>query len=221
MLDVHCHVLPGVDDGATSAKMAIAMVRVAREMGVDRIIATPHVREPREIERVHKGFEALRGYCGGKGIALYAGCELRASALMGAEPERIKPLLLGEKSFLLIEFSVEALPHRWEFLLSGLIDQGLHPVIAHPERYAFVQRDFKIVEKMLMLGCELQLSCDSLARSPLMSASARAARKLLKQGVVSYIASDAHRPEDYQAYEKVYREFSSDWPRDGLLEELL
>ena len=92
-----------------------------------------------------------------------------------------------------------------------LTGKGYLPIIAHPERYFYVQKDMGIAREMMDYGCELQVDAGGLLAGP-WSAEQKTARKLLERGMASYIASDAHRPEQYTVYGKVFRKFRDEWP---------
>ncbi len=82
---------------------------------------------------------------------------------------------------------------------------GLHIIIAHPERYTPIQDDIGIAERMAEIGCELQVSVGSLNKG--FASKRKCALAMLEKGLVSYIASDAHRPEDYRVYDKINKKY--------------
>ena len=94
------------------------------------------------------------------------------------------------------------------------------PIIAHPERYTYIQMDIGIAEEMLVYRCELPVDAGGVM-AVLFSAERKTARKLLSEGMVSYIDSDAHRPEHYATFEKDWRMFKGEWPRETQLMHLL
>ncbi len=200
--------------------MTRSMLELARQAGVDRIIATPHVADPAALERVHQNTEPVRALTQALGIRLYLGGEVRVSALLNASDAQLRAYRLGIDGFLLVEFQNDALPLRWEFLICDLVARGVCPIVAHPERYRYIQKDLGVAEQMISYGCELQLDAQSLTGLPL-SPERRAARQLLRRGMVSYVASDAHRPEDYRDFERIRKKFADVWPKDGLLARAL
>lgn len=216
MIDMHTHVLPGVDDGAKDEKMAQEMLARAKDAGVSAIVCTPHVYRLQDWERNRLAVPAARALAHEQGLRLFAGSEFNYRMLAKTEITQLDAFCLAGTKCLLLEFSNEHLVPGWEPLLSDLSDAGYLPVIAHPERYVYIQRDIEIAQTMLELGCELQLDAGGLMSS-LFGAERKTARKLLSEGMVSYIASDAHRPEDYARFQKAQRTFREEWPYENRL----
>ena len=220
MIDMHVHILPGVDDGATDAKMTQAMMRRAADAGITTIYATPHVYRAEDQLPIASALRTARSIAHDEGIALNLGCEFNYRALQQNGVQQLDDYCLGATKCLLLELSNTHLLANWDQVISEMMDQGYLPIIAHPERYSYIQRDFDIAQAMIELGCEMQVDAGGLM-APLMSAERKTARKLLKEGLVSYIASDAHRPQDYDNFEKAYRTFRGEWPRESRLHALL
>lgn len=220
MLDIHTHILPATDDGSKSAAMTERMLKAAKAANIDRIIATPHITKRNAAPGIYKNFSDTFEAARQVGIRLYAGGELRINVFADAKDEALYVYKLGAEGFFLLEFSTHALPVDWEFIISDFVQHGYHPVIAHPERYEFIQKDIMIAKELINYGCELQLDAGGLIAG-MFSREQRVARRMLDQGMISYIASDAHKPEDYEAFDKARKMFSSDWPQDGLLEKIL
>lgn len=222
MLDIHAHILPGVDDGATDDAEAVEMLKAAHRAGIDRIIATPHVSNNKRIERTESAYDRLRNVAQEYGITLIQGCELSVGVLAGVEitPEALEPFAIGRTKFLLLEFPEDVPPVDWEYLVSDIKRVGFHAIIAHPERYRYIAKDISVARSLLNYGCELQLDALSYARGRF-SSERRAAMTLMNNGLISYIASDAHRISDYISFGAVRRQLGQKWPADGLLERLL
>lgn len=220
MIDMHVHILPGVDDGSVSEVMTHDMLRRAREAGVTSIICTPHVYDPRDQDFNRKPFLRTREIAHRYGLALSMGCEFNYRAILKAGTAQLTNFRLGSTRCLLLEFGNEYLMPGWEGVVSELMDNGYLPIIAHPERYLYIQRDFGIAQAMSDLGCEMQVDAGGLLARPL-SAERKTARRLLCEGLVSYVASDAHRPEHYDTFERAYRTFRGEWPRENRLSAAL
>ena len=141
-------------------------------------------------------------------------------ALLAADIRNLDAFCLAGTPCILLELPVDQMMPGWEGTVSEMIDCGYLPIIAHPERYAYVQRDIGIAHAMCDIGCELQVDACGLMAG-LFGAERKTARKLLSEGLVSYIASDAHRPSDYDDYEKARRTFKAEWPGRSRLEDLL
>jgi len=216
MIDMHVHILPGVDDGAKNADMTRLMVRRAADAGITSMVATPHVYRMNDQLSNRRALRAARSIAHESGISLNLGCEFNYRALRESGASQLDDFCLGATKCLLLEFANDHLMPRWEAVISEVMDNGYLPIIAHPERYAYIQRDFAVAQEMCDLGCEMQVDACGLMAG-LLSAERRTARKLLGEGLVSYIASDAHRPEDYDDFEKAYRTFRGEWPRKNRL----
>ena len=220
MIDIHTHVLPGVDDGAKDAQMTDEMLARAADAGVTAIICTPHVYRTQDQPRNRAAFPVAKEIARKNGVNLAMGCEFNYRALIKTPVESLSGYCLAGTPLLLLEFSNDRLFPDWEILLGEIADSGLHPIIAHPERYTYVQKDIAIAQEMIAYGCELQVDAGGLMAG-LFDKERKTARKLLSGGLVSYIASDAHRPEHYQTFEKAYNTFRHEWPRENRLRSYL
>ena len=220
MIDMHVHILPGVDDGSRDAEMTRGMARRAADAGITFIVATPHVYRAEDQRRNRQGLRIARSIAHEFGLGLNLGCEFNYRALPGAGTQALEPFCLSGTRCILLEFGCREIMPRWEATVCEMIDHGYLPIIAHPERYRYIQRDFGIAKELCNLGCELQVDAGGLM-APLMSEERRTARKLLKEGLASYVASDAHKPEDYDHYEKAYRTFCAEWPMRNRLTRAL
>lgn len=216
MIDIHAHVLPGVDDGAKDEAMCARMLARAADAGVTAIVCTPHVYRPDDLARAQECVPAARALAHGQKIRLYAGCEFNYRVLAKEHVAALAPYCLAGTRCLLLEFSNDRLMPGWEPMISDMLDAGLWPIIAHPERYLYIQRDWGVAEEMLSLGCELQVDAGGLLAG-LFSAERKTARRLLSEGMVSYVASDAHRPEHYDVLAKAHRLFRDEWPEENRL----
>ena len=200
MVDIHCHIVPEVDDGAWDMETAVRMARLARDSGVTKIVATPHFKgEPKSLEAV--GFlmhqrRLLQSRLKREKIEveLLPGAEVLCVpqtmelARMGQLPT------LGNSRYVLTEFYFDA---SWEFMdatLQELRRCGYMPVVAHPERYGAVQRDPGLARSWFERGIVLQVNKGSVLGAFGHRAEDTALR-MLDRGTVHIIASDAHSPE--------------------------
>ena len=202
MIDIHCHILPYVDDGAETMDDALEMARLAASGGVTVMIATPHCNLP-GTEFDNYVSAALRDRFVALGIAIHqAGIPL--TILPGAEvfctPEL--PILLAQKKFqplagsryLLLEFPFDEAPSRMEAAFSAVSARGFVPVAAHPERYDAIQEDPEIVECWFRSGTVIQLNKGSILGS-LGRRAERTSHWLLNCGLAHIVASDGHDPQ--------------------------
>ena len=197
MTDIHCHILPNFDDGASSLEESLKMARMAEATGITTIVSTPHFPgRPDFLQRlpaILEKYRMLRDAIAREGLAL--------KLLPGAEilclPEtpqmaRQKTLpTLGNTDYLLAEFYFDETAGYMSDMLLNLSRAGYRPVVAHPERYRAVQQDPSLAEFWFRQGYVLQLNKGSLLGSFGNRVEATAA-ELLEQGLAHLIASDAH-----------------------------
>ncbi len=210
MIDLHCHIIPMVDDGARNAAVACEMAMHAYRSGVDTIVATPHCnlfpampnyRGRRYTER----FSLFRALLRQQGIPLRVlpGSELFAhpSSLRQVLDER-RAVTLNHSRYLLTEFNFNTRGRDISDALALIARRGLIPVVAHPERYAAVQREPSLVAQWFMKGYIIQINKGSLL-GRLGHSAHEASLHLLSAGLAHVIASDAHdmqyRPTGFQS----------------------
>ncbi len=200
MVDMHSHILPGVDDGVSSLSDALAMLRLAAKDGVMMQVLTPHIhvrRYPRNNrERLERRFREFQDAVRGEAIPidLHLAGEVRICPEVRDMVERDQIPWLGEwaghKTFLL-EFPMNSLPVGSENLVLWLRRAGTLPVIVHPERNLVFQNHPEKLQPFLEMDCPLQITAGSL-----LGRFGRPAQKLavqlLKEDRVNAIASDAH-----------------------------
>ena len=208
MRDMHCHILPGVDDGALDLSMSLEMIDAAREAGVTSIVCTPHARDPYfDYDAMWSAFELLRSHTD---MPLSMGFEVAHQKLQELGVREWAPRLACEETgeFLLeLDSGASAGTFRaYERTIYELQGMGYRVVIAHPERYRAVQKDLSLAERLVELGCDLQASADFVAGGRL-GREKRPAKKLAARGLYRYVASDAHRPEHYRHLARALRDF--------------
>ncbi len=229
MLDIHCHMLPGVDDGSDSMDTSLLMASMAAESGVETVIVTPHCNIPGEAANYPSRellgrFMALREAIDAAKIPLriLAGAEVFCTADI-AELIRAKKLLtLASSRYILVEFAFNEDSIEMNSRLEQIFAEGLTPVIAHPERYNAVQRDRTLPERWFASGYVLQVNKDSIFGG-LGQRAKRTAEFILGQGLAHIAASDAHstysrNPELARLREHISLNYSEDYARI-LLEE--
>lgn len=199
MIDLHNHLLPGIDDGADDLATAVALARMAVESGTTHLVCTPHIHPgrydntPETISAARELFvAALRE--AGIPLAVAAAAEVRFDMeIMVALPAGRLPFL-GKwqgRDVLLLEFPHGEIPFGAERLTRWLLDRDVVPLIAHPERNKGVMRAPGQLRPLLEQGCLLQVTAGSLAGR--FGARARElAEQLLREDVVAVLASDAH-----------------------------
>lgn len=199
MIDLHVHILPGLDDGAKSIEEALAMAQGACDDGISAVVATPHMITglyPNTREMILSAVEHLRGLLQDNEIPLkiFPGAEYRLEPEL---PERLaggELLTLNDTGrYLLIELPADLIPSCTGRVIYELLLQGAVPIIVHPERNAgFVKEPF-LLGDLISRGALAQVTADSLT-GRFGSRAAATARVLLEHGCAHFIASDAHSP---------------------------
>lgn len=201
MIDLHCHILPGVDDGAGSLEESCRMARLAWESGIRAVVATPHCGRPdmpgnylsgallRQVELLQTAV-AERGM----GLKIYPGMEVFVTAAFPRLLEQKLLLPLAGSRYLLMEFSFDEAPEFMTKMLAYALRQGLVPLVAHPERYYAVQWEPEVAARWVAAGCRLQLNRGSL-QGRLGDRAQHCGWQLLRMGLGHVVASDAHGAE--------------------------
>jgi protein-tyrosine phosphatase len=198
VIDLHAHILPGVDDGARSLEEARDLARMALTDGVTTIAATPHVRAdfPTTAEEMELAVDELRYDFVVQGIDVEVahGGEIAFGLLFAIPPDDLRRFTLAQTGrYLLLECPYRGSPLPFEPAIASLTRQGIRPILAHPERNPDVQDRPDHVLRLVEAGALVQITAASLEGS-LDRASQHCARQLLDLGVVHVLASDAHGP---------------------------
>lgn len=199
MIDLHSHLLPGIDDGATDLNDALELARIAVADGITHMVCTPHIHPGRydnTPESISNALKLLQDGLLEQKISLQvaAAAEVRfdMEIMIGIKTGRLP--LLGHwegKQVLLLELPHGEVPFAADRLTGWLLQQDILPMIAHPERNRGLMRDPALLKPFLQQGCLLQVTAGSVAGQ--FGDNARElAEQLLKQGLVTILASDAH-----------------------------
>ena len=210
MRDIHCHILPGVDDGSSSLDESIAMLHAAKKIGITSIVCTPHVRDPYfDFPAMWRAYLLLLPHAQSCGVELQMGWEVAHDKLMQLGLSWAKRLCFeGDKEFLL-EFPTRAQKYdfvEYERTIFQLQGMGFDVIIAHPERCSAIKKDIELARNLVRKGCKLQASADFIAGGRL-GGELRHAKRLFQENLYSYIASDAHCADHYRYLEKAMREY--------------
>lgn len=201
MIDLHCHILPGVDDGAGSLPDAVQMAHLAALSGVRTIVATPHCNLPGREEN-YAG-ETLRGQVRaldravreqGIPVKILPGCEVFCTVELPQLLQRRKLQTLADSRYMLMEFYFDESPEFMDRCFRSAVEAGYVPVVAHPERYDAVYRDAQLVPRWFREGYVIQLNKGSIL-GRLGRHAETVSDWLLRQGLAHAVASDAHSPQ--------------------------
>jgi len=199
VIDLHCHLLPGVDDGAATLEQAVEMCRLAAADGCTHLVATPHRRRDEWPDLSRHELEALleqvRGACG-PAPRLLLGGEVRVDSELANElaagVDSVLPL--GGSSSVLLELEPRGLGPDPHDLVRELAGRGLRAVIAHPELTPALREDPELLADLVAAGALLQVTAASIA-GDFGRAPRAVATELLDAGMVHVVASDSHRPD--------------------------
>lgn len=202
MIDVHCHLLPGIDDGPKSMDESVDLARLAVKNGITHAVVTPHIHPGRwENDRlsIAELTNQFRQCLAAAGVPLAVGMagEVRLDADIVELVTQNRIPFLGtykNKRVLLLELPHSHIPLGAENLTAWLLQRDILPLIAHPERNKDVIRKLDKIRPMIEQGCLLQLTSGAVAGQFGKPAQQRA-RELLETGAVFVIASDAHNRE--------------------------
>ena len=195
-VDMHSHLLPGIDDGLKTLDETIHFISELEQLGYTKLICTPHIISdihPNSAETILPKLELVRNALKEKNIniTIEAAAEYMVDIDMEKEIKSGRPLLTFGRNLILIEMSYVAPSPNMERVVFHLRMSGLHPVIAHPERYAYYHHNFEIYERFADMGCYLQVNLLSLLGyygKPVKIA----AEKMIKNNMVDLLGTDIH-----------------------------
>lgn len=193
LVDIHSHILPGIDDGARTLEESLAMVRMAAACGTTDIVATPHANQRYVYDEslVEFKLEELRG-AAGNGIRIHRGCDFHLT------PENVADALaapakysIAGRGYILVEFANHPAPETAGETFRKMLGAGMRPVVTHPERNAVLRERLELVELWVDLGCYVQSAALSVL-GRLGKGAKAVVDRLLSNSLVHFLASDAH-----------------------------
>jgi len=195
MVDIHSHILPGIDDGSQSWEMTAEMCRAAAADGVTHIVATPHANHRYEYNR--ERFTAMLGQlhdsADGK-LRFSLGCDFHFSYENIQDAlEHPRRYTIGDTPYLLIEFSNFGIPPAVKEQVLALRSRGMVPIITHPERNPCLLKKPELVLDLIEQGCLVQVTANAVTGA-WGSRSRKMVEWLLENNAIHVIASDAHDP---------------------------
>ena len=194
--DMHSHLIPGIDDGATDIDEAIQLIRGLREIGFKKLITTPHIMwdiYQNTREDILTGYEKLKGQLMKNNIEIEIG--VAAEYFLDDNVKKLlaekKPLLTLKDKLVLVEFSMASEPIDLKEILFEMQMQGYQPIIAHPERYIYNERNKSFFEDMKFSGYLFQLNIMSLAGAYGKGAT-ELSRYFIKNQYYEFAGTDLH-----------------------------
>jgi len=193
VIDIHCHILPEVDDGPKSWEMSEAMCHMASQDGIEHIVATPHSNDRYFYDREYllPLLETLRQRIGPRpGLSL--GCDFHLSFdNMQAALRKPEKFCIGKTHYLLVEFSNFSISPQVDDWFTQMHERGVTPIITHPERNPILQQNPQRILKWRELGCAVQVTA-SVFTGFWGSRPRQIADWLLKEKAVHFLSTDAH-----------------------------
>ena len=197
IVDVHCHVLPKMDDGSSSMEETMHMIKTAYHDGVRTIVATPHYHPGRGYDKqdyLMKGLQEVQELIATNytDLCIYVGNEVFYHDSIVENLNNKQCLTINGTDYVLVEFHPS---HSFEHIYKGvtrILQGGYIPIIAHVERYIPLQKNITYVRKLLEIGCLIQLNAGSVV-GEVNYKTKWFCKKLLKKGWVHFVATDAHK----------------------------
>ncbi len=194
-VDLHSHIIPGIDDGAQSVQESIVLVRQMMDLGFRKIITTPHIMADyyrNTPETIVAGLALLREELVKQNIDIHieAAAEYYLDETFGNKLEKGNLLTMGD-GFLLFELSYINYPKNLDDIINKIKDKGYKPLLAHPERYPYLFGSIENYRKIKETGCYFQLNTISLT-GYYGKASQKIAEELVDNMMIEFIASDMH-----------------------------
>lgn len=199
IVDTHCHILPGVDDGSQSMETTLKMIKIAAEEGVTHMIATPHFKKdrhnasPATIEKLVAEVQKLSDD-NSLGLTILPGNEILFFSDMEEAFDEGKLTTMNHSDYLMIEFYPDDDYSRIKRAVEMTQSLGLHPVIAHAERFAELRKDISKIEELKNQGSLIQVNASSMVGEQGFGTK-MFVKKLLKNELIDFVGTDAHHYE--------------------------
>ena len=210
MIDLHCHILPELDDGAQNLWDSLSMARMAVDSGITAMVATPHCMDDRSRE-VYAAWQLLQEALQENEIPLkvFPGMEIFGTPDTARMLQEGKLFTLNGSRYPLMEFAFRSDGADETQILRSVCRAGFQPVVAHPERYAYVRENPRLINHWARMGCLIQVN-----RGSLLGRFGRQAQEmafeLTDRGFTSVVASDAHSPRIRTPWMKDVRQLLSE-----------
>lgn len=199
MIDFHSHILPQIDDGSKSYNETIEMLEEAKNAGFEKIISTSHYIEKYYEINEEQRLQLLKNI-NFQDIKLYLGSEIYVTNEIVQLLKDKKASTINNSRYVLYELPMHSKNMNDKEIIYRIVENGYVPIIAHPERYSYVQEAPEYVEELAEMGALFQSNYGSIIGMYGEKAK-KTVKKLLKQNLIHFLGSDVHRPE--QIYPKI------------------
>jgi protein-tyrosine phosphatase len=216
MVDIHSHIVFGVDDGAKTIEDSLDMLELAAQSGTTDIVATPHsdLRYQFDSDLVVERIARMQARIGDR-IRIHKGCDFHLfyDNIENCKTDRSRFTINGLR-YLMVEFADSQIPRTIDAIFHDMIRNGITPVITHPERNALLMARVSDMVQWIRAGCLIQVTAQSFT-GRFGKAAEQGCRRLMRQNMVHFVASDAHdtewRPPDMrEPYKFVSAQYGDD-----------
>jgi protein-tyrosine phosphatase len=190
VIDIHCHILPGIDDGPSEMQESIKMAEIAAHDGITKIVATPHIKNTlHTVSSIRNSIAQLNKRLADLGISIEIIQGADVNAML--DVSLLKGYTINNTQYILVEFPHSHLPNSMREVLFKMMVQGYRPIITHPERNVSVIRDPRVLFELINGGVLAQITADSITGTFGIDIQ-ECSRYLLKKNMIRFIATDAH-----------------------------
>jgi len=190
VIDIHCHILPGIDDGPSDMQESIKMAEIAACDGITKIVATPHIKNTlHPVSSIRNSIAQLNKKLVDLGISLEIIQGADVNAML--DTALLKGYTINNTQYILVEFPHTHLPNSMREILFKMMVQGYRPIITHPERNGSVLKDPRVLFELINGGVLAQITADSITGTFGVDIQ-ECSRYLLKKNMIRFIATDAH-----------------------------
>ena len=224
-MDIHTHILPGIDDGAADMEEALEMADMAYEEGVRYIVATPHygrMNPGYDPEKAAKTCAALRKEIAARhpDMKLFMGNELFYSPAVLEDLKNGKARTLGGSDYVLVEFHPAEKYENIEKAVHNVVAYGYRPIIAHVERYSELYKGVGDIEELIDAGAYIQVNARSLLGSRF-DKRTRWCRTLVSEGLIHFIASDCHNAKGRSPVMQAAAQRLEEWAGEETVKQIM
>ena len=201
-IDIHSHILPGIDDGAKDVNESKELIEGMKNLGFSKIIGTPHTYSgiyDNTNESIKNSFKKIKELSINNILIGFASEYMLEKSII--EKSENNSLLCLKDNHILVEMSYISKPTNLYEILFQIIHNGYRPILAHPERYRFIQNNFKEYYKLKKVGCLFQLNLLS-STNYYGKEVAKVSDKLLENNLIDFVGSDIHRKAHIEYFNK-------------------
>jgi len=200
LVDVHAHILPGLDNGASTTEESIVLLQEMSAHGLRKVVATPHIMGEyynNTIETILHTFQGLEAEVMKRAIPikLDIAAEYYLDVSLISSLENNQPLLLIDNTYLLFETNIVGVPSMLKEAVRLAHQRRIKPVLVHPERYHYLQQDYQLLLELHQMGVLFQVNISSWQSTH--QATRILAEKMVNDGLVAFLGSNTHNSRDW------------------------